>query len=384
MAVKLTSGGKLLFPLTSPPPKPIPAPDEALIAKVVTYQDREIMVTVPFPDTVELVAEVVNDLWVVPDKSGKPNKAIYQEIDQDIQNSLVEIAMSVPDFVIANVNPKKPTWAKFSIAYDEARPFNKAHVSLRRKETTDFGKWLLRFEFNAAKVGPAGFVRLTEGLAAALPFLCIPKLINSFKIARIDAAVDCIGATPLDLIAHIPKPGKRMVFVGDHGRPESVYFYQKKPPPKSPPKKLGTRRTTGPHRLTLYERRDYHLQLLLQPPYGPSPVTRAEVPKRWTKKRPFLTEVAGLTNLFIGRSVAYAAAVDAGEPKAWRQFCLAAFGGGINKSLFSWFPGPGQKFAHAYAECVGDLIDPSCWNRWEDGLTATGLMDWIKSSQADA
>jgi hypothetical protein len=68
--VRLTSGGKLLFPLTSPPPKP----DENLIAKIVTYDDREITVTVPFPDTLELVAEVVNDLLQVPDLRGNRSR----------------------------------------------------------------------------------------------------------------------------------------------------------------------------------------------------------------------------------------------------------------------------------------------------------------------
>lgn len=201
-----------------------------------------------------------------------------------------------------------------------------------------------------------------------------------FEVARIDSAIDCIGATPLDLIAHIPKPGKRMVYVGAHGTPESVYFYELKKHLVAPPKTLGVK-TMGPHRLTLYERRAYHLQLSLQPPYGPCPVTRAEVTKRWTKKRPFLAEVPTLANLFVGRRVAYAAAVPAGDKRAWRQFCLAGFGGGVDKSFFSWFPGPGPKFAKAYSTCSGDLIDPSCWDRWLDGIEITGLSDWIEIAQ---
>ena len=376
MAVKLTSGGKSVFPLTSPPPKPIPLPDEALIAKVVTYADREITVTVPFPDTLELVAEVVNDLLEFPDQSGKTAKAIYIELDIEIQSWLVEIAMNPPSGVTAHVNPKNPTWAKFHIAYDENQPLNRAHLALSRKGGESYASWRLKFEFSPFKAGPVGLLKLIAGLEAVLPFMSVPKLIGAFSVARVDAAIDLIGATPLDLIAHIPKPGKRLVYVGSHGRPETVYFYELKSPLKSPPKRLGVQ-TFGPNRLKLYERRDYQLQLLLQPPYGPSPVTRAEVTMRWTKTRPLLSSLAELDNLFLGRRVAYAAAIPVGDPRAWRKFCLAAFGGGVDKSLYSWLPGPGAKFAKAYANCVGDLIDQTCWVGWWEGIKSTGLDAWV-------
>ena len=380
MAVKLTSGGKPLSPLTSPPPKPIPAPDPKLVAKAVSYEDREIIVTVPFPDSIELVAGVTNDILDVPDMSGKSAKLMYKELDQDIQQSLFEIATSLPPFVSGGVNTTK-TLAEFFIVYDAVQPLNRARLLLWRSQKDDFGSWSIRFEFSASKAGPLGLVKLTAALEAVLPFLDITKLVQAFRVARIDAAIDCIGATPLDLIAHIPKPGKRMVFVGAHGRPESVYFYELKKPLKMPPKKFSVS-TRGPLRLTLYERRAYHLQRLIEPPYGPSPVTRAEVSLRWTKERPFLSALADINNLFAGRRVAYAAAVTPGHRKEWRRFCLAALGSGASGSLFSWLPGPGVKFAKAYAECEGDLIDPSCWTRWEDGLLTTGLMNWIKVAEA--
>ncbi|MBA3678207.1 MAG: hypothetical protein H0W74_12540 [Sphingosinicella sp.] len=381
MAVKLTSGGKPLFPLTSPPPKPIPAPEPKLIAKVVSYEDREIIVTVPFPDSIELVAGVTNDILLVPDISGKSAKQLYTELDQEIQDALVEIAMNLPPYISGKVNPNNPTRGEFYIAYDDAQPLSKARVTLSRTKGADYASWRIRCEFSPSKAGQTGLVKLTAGLEAVLPFVSIPKLIHAFEVARIDSAIDCIGATPLDLIAHVPKPGKRVVYVGAHGKPESVYFYELKKPLKTPPTRLSVL-TRGPHRLTLYERRDYHLQLSLQPPYGPCPVTRAEVIKRWTKKRPLLAGVTSLDNLFAGRRVAYAAAVPAGGSKAWRQFCLAAFGGGIDKSLFSWLPGPGATFAKAYTACTGDLIDPHCWDRWEDGIKATGLGKWAELAQS--
>jgi hypothetical protein len=379
MAVKLTSGGKLLFPLTSPPPKPEPSPNAELIAKVMDYGDREVVVTIPFPDSIELVAGVTNEIVAGPDQSGKSAKTIYHALDEAIKEYLVEITTGLPAFVTGQVNPNKLTRGTFYIAYDDAQPLNKARLTLWSTKGSDFASWKVKLEFSPSKAGPKGLAKLTDGLEAVLPFLDIKELIKAFTVGRIDCAIDCIGVWPLDLIAHIPLPGKRMVYVGDQGRPESVYFYQRKKPRKKPPHSLSVK-TVGPHRLTLYERRDYHLQLCLKPPYGPSPVTRAEVTKRWTKKRPALADLSAITNLFKGRRVAYASAVPAEDKKSWRRFCLAAFGGGVDSSLSNWFPGPGFGFYKAYQECAGDLIDQDSWVQWDAGLKLTGLEQWINPS----
>lgn len=148
VAVKLTSGGKSLFPLTSPPSKPIPAPEPTLIAKVVSYEDREIIVTVPFSDSIELVAGVTNDILLVPDISGKSAKQLYTELDQEIQDLLVEVAQNLPPFISGKVNPNNPTQAKFYISYDDVQPLSKARVTLSRKKGVDYASWHIRCEFS--------------------------------------------------------------------------------------------------------------------------------------------------------------------------------------------------------------------------------------------
>jgi|SRR3954470_17738065 len=376
MVVKLTSGGQLLYPLTSPPAKPTPAPPPELIAKTVSYGDREIAVTIPFPDSIELVTEIVNDLQQVPDLSLKSAKEIYLQLDEDMQTSLMEVKLGLPTYISGSFNPAK-TKATYFVAYDASEPLNKARLLLQRKAGTDYPSWSVRLEFSPSKAGPAGLVKLTAALEATLPVINVGRLLGAFRIARLDAAIDLIGAAPLDLIAHVPKPGKRMVYTGVHGRPESIYLYELKKPLTSPPKTLTTK-TTGPHRLTLYERRDYHLQLLLQPPYGECPVTRVEVSRRWKKGRPSLIDIATVTNLFGGRRVAYAAGVPPKPSKEWKQFCLAAFGAGSDTAFWSWMPGPAPKFEKLYQDCAGDLVDQTSWERWEDGLAHTGLAGWIK------
>jgi hypothetical protein len=379
MTVKVKIGGQLLFPLTSPPSKPKPAPENKLVAKVLDYEDRKIVVTIPFPDTVELVAQILNETQLQPDHSQKSQKLKYQQLDEDIIASLSEAPMGGTPFVTGGSNPAK-TKAAFRIGYDEGQPLNWAQLTLWRTQGDDFGYWQVRLQFSASKAGPAGLVKLIAGLEAALPFLDVSKLIAAFKVSRVDAAIDCIGASPLDLIAHVTKPGKRMVFVGSKGRPESVYFYERKKPLSSPPQSLSVW-TRGPHRLTLYERRDYHRQLMLDPPYGDCPVTRVEVPMRWTNARPSLSKLPHLKNLLKGKRVAYAPAAPGGGGRTWRQFCMAAFGAGVDQALFGWVPGPGAKFATAYEGCPGDLVSEVNWPAWVAGLEHTGLAAWVKLAE---
>ena len=76
MPVAITPPGTLgAFPLTSPPSvKDEPKLEDNLLAKVMTYTDRKVWVTHPFPDTLELVAPITNDMQFVPDQSGCPDR----------------------------------------------------------------------------------------------------------------------------------------------------------------------------------------------------------------------------------------------------------------------------------------------------------------------
>lgn len=379
--MQLTSGQELVYPLTSPPTKPDPHPAPELIAKTVEYADRSIVVTIPFPDSIELVADVTNAMLLAPDTQGGPAKAIYNGIDADLKQHVEglmkgEVFFSpMPKITGVSVQKHK---AVFSLAYQNDEPPHRAFLTLQRRIGPDYPIWSIRLEFSVAKAGPEGLMKLTALMDDALP-LSISQVIASFVISRIDAAIDCIGAEPIDLIAHIKKQGKRLTYVGDAGRPETVYLYEKKPPLKKPPGKLGIK-TTGPARLKLYERRAYLSQFALPPTYGSCPVTRAEVQMRWTKGRPSLGKLLALKNPYQHVSVAYAPPVG-GNSRGWRQFCLAAFGGGTSAARTAFFPGSGYAASNLYHSCDGDLIDKSCWDRWADGVALYGLKPWVDLSK---
>ena len=175
--------------------------------------------------------------------------------------------------------------------------------------------------------------------------------------------------------------------MGDDGQPESVYLFERKKPLQAPPASISYN-TLGTLRLKLYERRGYLLQLKLDPPYGDCPVTRAEVELRWKKKqqRPRLADLGEIQNALAGRRVAYAAklADDLKRPKDWIAFCLAAFGGGLATARQKWPVGAGLGHHTRYSDCEGDLVSPSRWDRWSDGLAYTGLDKWIKAAKASS
>lgn len=256
-------------------------------------------------------------------------------------------------------------------------------MTLSRRPGDDFGIWSAKLEFNPSKARAQGLKKIIEEIEDTVAFLNLDALIGAFKIARLDAAIDCIGAHPLDLIAHIPKKGKRLMYSGHDGRPESIFLYERKPALSKPPSQLGVR-TTGPLRLTLYERRSYHRQLKLPPPYGDCPVTRVEVTRRWNKGRPHLSALGEISNLFEGRRVAYAAILPVKDKARWQSFCEASVGLGPMAVAEDWIMKGGLKYAKSYLECEGNLVDPAAWSEWQRGVEITGLTAWVTAAKKAA
>lgn len=377
-------GAPSLFPLTSPPKEPKPTPEKKILHKIVDCIDRKVWVSVPFPDHITLVADILNEHTITPDQSNKSSKQIYKNLDHEISEALKYIPYGGEGkTTLSSKKLGKYAQFKFSIRYDPKQPLHRAFLTLSRRPGEDFGLWSLKLEFNPSKARVPGLKRIMEQIEDTVAFLNFDALIAAFKIARLDAAIDCIGAHPIDLIAHIPKKGKRLMYSGHDGRPESILLYERKPPLGKPPSQLGVR-TTGPLRLMLYERRSYHRQLKLTPPYGDCPVTRVEVTKRWNKGRPHLAALAEISNLFEGRRVAYAAILPVINKARWHSFCQASVGLGPMATAEDWFMKGGLKYAKSYLECEGNLVDPTAWSEWQRGLEVTGFDAWVNAAKKAA
>lgn len=384
MSVKVSQGASL-YSLTSPPDHPDPFPASEWIAETVAYADREILVTVPFPDTIELVANVLNEHLASPYETGGVAE-IYTAIDNDLHQQLK--AMKLDGETLSQLKPTVKLGpnaaATFRLKYDDANNLNVADLTLRRSPQPElgYGTWSIRLEFSPSKVGPAGLVKLTAWFDDVLPFT-FAKVVKDWRVARIDAAIDLIGAFPIDLIAQVKSPGKRLVYVGESGLPETVYLYERKKPLTKPPASISYN-TLGTLRLKLYERRDYCQQLMMPTPYGDCPVTRVEILQGWRKSRPKLADLADIKNLLQERRVTYAAALGMNDksPKRWLNFCLAAFGAGVAAAQQKHSIAQGLKFRGRYTDCIGDLVFDSRWEHWGRGLKLTGLAGWIAEAKS--
>lgn len=382
MPVAITKPGEPgAFSLTSPPSvKGEPKLEDILLAKVMTYADRKVWVTHPFPDTLELVAHITNDLQLVPDQSGKSAKKLYAQLDEEMCGVISAPPLTEGcgvTLVKLIAPPHKNAVARFGIDY---APHQVAHFTLRRSPGTDFSTWTARLEFSPSRGGLAGLVAIEKGMELVAGILDFDKLLGAFVLARLDVAIDCIGALPLDLLARAPKEGKRVVYTQPGIGPETVYIREKTALPKLPLKKSA--KTFGTLLLTLYERRAQHRQLGLPPPHGKWPVTRVEVRKRWSSKRPSFRDLGELKNPFVKRHVAYAAAVPSKQPARWREFCLDAFIGGAD--FAQQYPyGPARlAMAKAYRTFKGDLIDSNNWDGWTVGLAQIGIDQWIERAKS--
>lgn len=362
------------FPLTSPPSvKKEPKLEDNLLAKVMTYTDRRVWLTHPFPDTLELVASVTNDIQFMPDLSGSSAKKTYTDLDE-ILLGLITAPLPKGCGVerVKLIAPPKPyVMAMFGIDY---APHQRAHFTLRQTLGMDFPVWKARLEFSPSRAGPQGLKAIEEGIDVVAGALDFDRLLGAFRIARMDAAIDCIGAYPLDLAARVAKEGKRHTYSSPGIGPESVYIHKATPLPLAggkPSKPLGQLL------LTLYERRSQYVQKGWPPPYGDWPVTRAEVRRRWSNHRPSFHKLADLTNPFQGRHVAYAPALLIKKQLQWRDFCLEAFIGGPAYAEQSRFTPSWLNMAKLYRSFSADLIDEASWAGWHHGVVSTGMASWI-------
>jgi hypothetical protein len=385
VTVKLTSGTGNLSALTSPPPSPQPLPDGKLVHKLMDYQDRMIWVTVPFPDKISLITDLTNEIQAVPDQSGKKLKFIYKELDELLKTGFKATPLTAGGPITSKHKGGDKQKAEFWIKYAGDAVAERAHVTFQRRIGETYPSWSIRIEFNPFKAGISGMSAIRDAIEMIIaPFLDFDRMLGSLQITRVDAAVDCIGARPLDLIVRVPKPGKRMIFASDDGDPEAVYLYEKKPDPASPPGN-GSYRTTGPLRLKLYERSAYQRQYGQLPTYGGCPVTRSEVSVAWNKNRPLLSQLVDIKNPFEGRHVGYAAAfppLDASSKrrKGWIAFCLTSFSTGVRAARWNALVSGGL-FAKWFAETPGDLVAEQAWEQWSSGVIYSGLMDWIEIAQ---
>jgi len=376
MSVQLTSHKVAKsFPLTSPPPEPKNALDPNWIASEKHYGDRKLWITYPFPDKLNLVADLTDEMTLVPDVSGKSAKQIYYQFDHEISSHLKQYP-KIPDDHISLVQLKgkhKPYGAVFQLGPESARL---ARLELSRRNGQDYPVWKLALTLNPCKVGAQQMLAIPELFENALWMFDFYKFLEATHITRVDCAIDIIGARPIDLICRIENPGKRMAFLDGKYGPESFYWFQKKEHPSAPPKSSNYK-SQGPTRLLVYERRARAIQHGFQPPHGKTPVTRVEIKHMWKGAWHPFSSLPNLKNLISGREVAYASQPHLISSPRWRELCERSWSmGADNLSIHSPLA-KNLQLINEYHNIEPDLITSKNWIGWAKGLELTGITDWL-------
>ena len=370
------------FPLTSPPKPPEPEPPSEWIAHILDLSDRKIWITWPFPDRIELVTDLTPELSISPDQSGKSAKVALGEFDHDLQDYLAHMPMTLGTVSLPDLYPPTaPSKAVFSIYLNDEHSGPKARVEFTRRKAKEqnFHVWRLKLSFNPFKMGQSGMHAVSAALEDTVaPMLDLQKLKQAFHVTRLDIAIDCIGARPIDLIYSIPKAGKRMVFFSDEGLPESAYFFQHKPMPAEPPKSSNYK-TVGPHRLTAYERSAMQRQFGRETTYGDCPVTRLEIVRKWKSQNPTLATLNEFKNPLKDYRVGYAAADDYVTSQRWRDFCYRSFVTGPVPPDGLILTDGDIPLQTRYKKFFGTVLKPDDWTGWPKGTSLTGLDEWAKA-----
>mgnify|MGYP003635576837 CR=1 FL=1 len=375
MSVTLTHGTEA----SNKPPVPTPPQNEYPVH--LTFSDgREVWVSAPKPDRISLIAPLT-PAHFIPKPTGEKQ---FVELIKGLSASLAMKEGST-GLVDTQFSPQEKLYDKIwrSAGDRDAGVFIQF---IRPKNGKKPQPWKLRLEFNPRKVGPVGLKALTDELSYAKTFR-IYRFLADCRLTRLDVAVDFIGVAISEVIASVSLPGKRTFYVGDDGSLETTQFHRNNPPPKqaySPagkPKKVPrSSDPLGPVVAKLYDRVKERAAVLQPAPFGPAPVTRAEIVKRWNGGGPKLVQLDGHKNLLLDFQAGYASHQAPTDLNEWRTYVAArrvTSKAETNKAMKLSVPKAILLSRHYDHPCSTLLLHEELWSHWPSGLAATGLDYWI-------
>ena len=375
MPVILTHGPEA----SNKPPVPTPSPEDYPVH--LTFSDsREVWVSAPKPDMISLIAPLT-PAHFLPMPTGE------KDFEELVKGLSLWMAMKGGLTKVLDTNFAQKEKFYYKVVLSAGDRGAKIFVQFKRPTKGEKPQpWKLKLEFNPRKVGPIGFKALTDELSYAKTFR-IDRFLADCRLTRLDVAVDFIGVAVSEAIASVPLPGKRTFYVGDDGCLETMQFHRNNPPPKqtySPagePKKVP--RSTNPLGKVvakLYDRVKERATVLQPAPFGPAPVTRAEIVKRWKGGGPKLVQLEGHKNLLLDLRVGYDGHLPPADLNEWKTYIAArrvTSKAATNKAM-KLAIAKGILLSRRYDHPDSTLLlHDDLWSHWPSGLAATGLNYWI-------
>ena len=367
MPVQLNQPGQLpSFPLTSPLEEVKKHLGDDWIASLADYGNRQIVVTVPFPDTIRLTGDLLNEDFIVPDHSGKSVFAVYQEIDLE----LLQFVASFPADPSNGIKAKKQIKYELNVLLKDGEE-RLGWAALKRRKGKDFGIWSFTLQFSPFKVGSESLPILIDRLQDAFCMIDVVQLISRLPVSRCDLAIDMYGLRPFDLVLSMNRAGKWCAWE-NKSHCETLYLYAPKAHPKEKPKH-GSYKAHGRLLARIYDRSAHAKWHKLPEPADGMPVTRFEVPRTWKSCRPSLATLNNVRNMLAGLGAGFAWPESLGTNERWKRIHRARFPDRGKWSELGFPIAEGLKLNQLYDDFPQDLISTGSWSRWSDGLLLTGI-----------
>lgn len=360
---------------------PVPTPPQEDYPVHLTFSDgREVWVSAPKPDSISLIAPLQHSHFL-PKPTGEEQ---FEELIKGLSSSLA-MKEGPTGLVDTKFSQHEKLYEKIWLSAGE-REAGVFLQFIRPKKGKKPQPWKLRLEFNPRKIGPGGLQALTDELSYAKTFR-IDRFLADCRLTRLDVAVDFIGVAISEVVASVAQPGKRTFYVGDDGSLETMQFHRNKPAPKqgySPagePKKVPrSTNPLGPVVAKLYDRVKERASVLQPAPFGPAPVTRGEIVKRWNGGGPKLVQLNAHKNLLLDLHADYAGHQPPIGLSQWRAYVAArrvTSKAETNKAMKLTIPQAillSLRYDHPGSTL---LLHEELWTHWPSGLSATGLDYWI-------
>lgn len=370
------------FPITS---APIPIPDPELYQEKTLADGRQVWISAPLPDRLRIVIPISK--WVYS-KHISPEVSVAAFFEKFVEH------VTSPPLMVAEVFGE----SKYSFQAKEWRSttlvFGKRDSRVYFSRVKEKGLGLsIRLDMNPRKLGLLGCKHLRQFLETLFD---LPGLLLSARVRRLDVAVDVVGLSVVETVAHHKQQAKRSLYVGADGQVETVYIHKKASPtkmpkdPDSPEKPTLPNKPAGEVLARIYDRVKFSAVLGKDAPFCNAPVTRIELVKsRFYDKNENarLGKLPTMTNPLVELRAGYVGSQVKSMQAKWWAYVAACKACAPEQAaaILHLSPEVAAQFEQALAVPNPDLLEPvSTWKRWEVGLVQTGLMQLLLWELPDA
>jgi hypothetical protein len=364
------------FPITSPP---TPIPDTKLYQEKTLSDGRKVWISYPQADKLAFIIPISKYVYA---KGVDPKLSVSDFVAKFVAHVIEPPLMLAEVLGQSQFTVEKKLWKSTTLVFGKRDA--RVHFSYVKDKTLGVS---IRVHMNPRKIGLMGFNDLRKFLAEVFD---LPALRKFARVKELDVAIDVVGLTVGDIVAHHKKQAMRTYYVGKGGQLETVYMHKKPASTDFPEDPHGIEKPKLPKKrvglvlVSVYDRVRYGERLGKDPPFGKAPVTRIELTK-YPFKKTQLEDLLGCKDLLSDLRAGYVGSQKVPVSSfTWRRYHVArrtmtsADAAGLLGIPAKAIP----KLEKGMKVNMPDLVTPAAtWAGWHEGLTQTGLVQLLATEE---